>query len=101
MIAIVLSHVPENGLELKFTCVPDGLSLQWSLCHRSSRTTMSTAYDQVLGPEYQTLFDPDTCIRKGLCPVTRIRSQSGPLESHSLYYEQHGTGPEKVVFIMG
>jgi len=23
------------------------------------------------------------------------------LESHSLYYEQHGSGPEKVVFIMG
>ncbi|KAG0706337.1 Alpha/Beta hydrolase protein [Suillus ampliporus] len=62
---------------------------------------MSTAHDQALGPEYQTLFDPDTCTRRGLCPVTQIRSQGGPLESHSLYYEQHGTGPEKVIFIMG
>ncbi|KAG1774286.1 Alpha/Beta hydrolase protein [Suillus placidus] len=63
---------------------------------------MSTAHDdQVLGPEYQTLFDPDTCTCRGLCPVTQIRSQEGPLESHSLYYEQHGTGPEKVIFIMG
>ncbi|KAG1904116.1 Alpha/Beta hydrolase protein [Suillus fuscotomentosus] len=62
---------------------------------------MSVAHDQVLGPEYQTIFDPDTCTRRGLCPVTQIRSQEGPLESHSLYYEQHGTGPEKIVFIMG
>ena len=49
-----------------------------------------------------TIFDPETCIRKGLCPVTSIRGQSGdPLESHSLYFEQHGSGPEKLVFIMG
>lgn len=62
---------------------------------------MSAAHDQVLGPEYQTIFDPDTCTRRGLCPVTQISSQEGPLESHSLYYEQHGTGPEKIIFIMG
>lgn len=62
---------------------------------------MSTADDQALGPEYQTIFDPETCTRRGLCPVTQIRGQEGPLESHSLYYEQHGTGPEKVIFIMG
>lgn len=48
-----------------------------------------------------TIFDPTTCTRKGLCPVTEIRHQSPPLESHSLYYEIHGSGPEKVVFIMG
>ncbi|PIL23842.1 hypothetical protein GSI_13593 [Ganoderma sinense ZZ0214-1] len=48
-----------------------------------------------------TIFDPTTCTRKGLCPVTQIRHQSPPLESHSLYYEIHGSGPEKVVFIMG
>ncbi|KAF9468764.1 alpha/beta-hydrolase [Collybia nuda] len=50
-----------------------------------------------------TAFDPATCVRKGLCPVTKIRGQ-GPdiFESHSLYYEQHGRGTEyKVVFIMG
>ncbi|KAG6849749.1 hypothetical protein H0H93_005547 [Arthromyces matolae] len=53
--------------------------------------------------ELPTIFDPSTCVRKGLCPVTKLRSQ-GPeiLESHSLYYEQHGTGTKyKVVFIMG
>jgi len=36
-----------------------------------------------------------------MCPVTRIRGQVEALESHSLYYEVHGTGKEKLVFIMG
>jgi pimeloyl-ACP methyl ester carboxylesterase len=31
--------------------------------------------------------------------VTKLKDQ--PLESHSLYFEQHGTGPVKVVFIAG
>ncbi|KAI5124320.1 hypothetical protein M0805_008927 [Coniferiporia weirii] len=49
-----------------------------------------------------TIFDPTSLVRKGLCPVTRLRGQSGdPLESHSLYFEQHGSGPEKVLFVMG
>ncbi|KAH9946254.1 alpha/beta-hydrolase [Epithele typhae] len=49
-----------------------------------------------------TIFDPTTCTRKGLCPVTHIRHQdANPLESHSLYYEIHGSGLEKIVFIMG
>ncbi|KAI0831136.1 alpha/beta-hydrolase [Trametes gibbosa] len=48
-----------------------------------------------------TIFDPSTCVRKGLCPVTQIRNKGDPLESHSLYFEVHGSGPEKVVFIMG
>ncbi|KAJ3015216.1 hypothetical protein NUW54_g1103 [Trametes sanguinea] len=54
--------------------------------------------------EYQpppTIFDPATCVRKGLCPVTQIRNQDEHLESHSLYFELHGSGPEKVIFIMG
>ncbi|RPD65974.1 alpha/beta-hydrolase [Lentinus tigrinus ALCF2SS1-7] len=52
--------------------------------------------------EPSTIFNPVTCTGKGLCPVTEINHQGGdPLESHSLYYELHGTGPEKVVFIMG
>ena len=51
--------------------------------------------------ELPTMLDPATCTRKGLCPVTKIRHQENPLESHSLYFEQHGTGPEKIVFIMG
>ncbi|KAI0080593.1 alpha/beta-hydrolase [Panus rudis PR-1116 ss-1] len=49
-----------------------------------------------------SIFDPSTCTRKGLCPVTKLRHQSGdPLESHSLYFEQHGSGSNKLVFIMG
>jgi pimeloyl-ACP methyl ester carboxylesterase len=50
-----------------------------------------------------TFFDAATCVRKGLCPVTDIRGQGqNPLESHSLYFEQHGRGSDyKVVFIMG
>lgn len=48
-----------------------------------------------------TVFDPETCTRKGLCPVTQIRNKGDPFESHSLYYEQHGSGPEKILFIMG
>ncbi|KAI0693729.1 Alpha/Beta hydrolase protein [Cytidiella melzeri] len=51
--------------------------------------------------DHLTIFDPSTCIRKGLCPVSSIRNKEDPLESHSLYYEQHGTGPEKIIFIMG
>jgi hypothetical protein len=52
--------------------------------------------------QLKTVFDPETLVRKGLCPVTSLRGQgSDPLESHSLYFEQHGNGPEKIVFIMG
>ncbi|KAJ3778582.1 Alpha/Beta hydrolase protein [Lentinula raphanica] len=51
--------------------------------------------------ELRTLFDPQTCTRKGLCPITDIRNKGDPLESHSLYYEQHGSGPETIIFIMG
>ncbi|CAA7268984.1 unnamed protein product [Cyclocybe aegerita] len=51
-----------------------------------------------------TAFPSETCLRRGLCPVTSLRKQ-GPeaLESHSLYYEQHGppNAATKVVFIMG
>lgn len=48
-----------------------------------------------------TIFDPKSLTRKGLCPVSSIRNKGDPFESHSLYFEQHGTGPEKVIFIMG
>jgi len=48
-----------------------------------------------------TAFDPASLVKKGLCPVTKIRYGGDPLENHSLYYEQHGTGVEKIVFIMG
>ncbi|KAH9036178.1 alpha beta-hydrolase [Lactarius pseudohatsudake] len=51
--------------------------------------------------QWLTIHDPATCTRKGLCPVAKSRDQGPPLESHSLYFEQHGTGPVKVVFITG
>lgn len=51
--------------------------------------------------ELLTILDPVSLVKKGLCPVTEIGYDGNALESHSLYYEQHGTGPEKVVFIMG
>lgn len=40
-------------------------------------------------------------MRKGLCPVSQARGQSEVTEKHAIYYEQHGTGPEKIVLIMG
>ncbi|KAF9040716.1 Alpha/Beta hydrolase protein [Panaeolus papilionaceus] len=71
-------------------------------------TTTSSPTDPV--SHLPTAFDSSTCLRRGLCPVTSLRPQ-GPeaLESHSLYFEQHGPkfgadteGPKyKVVFIMG
>ncbi|KAI0682780.1 alpha beta-hydrolase [Cytidiella melzeri] len=63
-----------------------------------------------------TMFDPSTCVRKGRCPVSKKSSSVGrgdlstgstptlrppPSREYSLYYEQHGSGPEKVVFIAG
>ncbi|KAI9465325.1 alpha beta-hydrolase [Lactarius psammicola] len=51
--------------------------------------------------QWLSIHDPATCTRKGLCPVTKSKDQGSPLESHSLYFEQHGTGPVKVVFVAG
>ena len=52
--------------------------------------------------ELKTIFDPTTLVKKGLCPVTQVRGQDkDPLESHSLYYELHGAGPEKLLLIYG
>ena len=60
------------------------------------------ANGQELEEELPTLTDPATLTRKGLCPVTHIRGQDDdPFESHSLYFEIHGSGPERVVLIMG
>ncbi|KAH9165229.1 alpha/beta-hydrolase [Lactarius sanguifluus] len=47
--------------------------------------------------QWPSIHDPSTCTRKGLCPITKSGGQI--LESHSLYFEQYGTGPVKVVFI--
>ena len=42
-----------------------------------------------LPPAFSTL----TCLQRGLCPVSSLRGSqgSGFLESHSLYYEVHGS----------
>jgi len=51
--------------------------------------------------ELPTALDPHTCVRKGLCPIIKLRGQQ-LFESHSLYYEQHGLGTKyKVLFLMG
>lgn len=50
---------------------------------------------------YKSIFNSETLVRKGLCPVSTIRRQKPAVESHSLYFEQHGNGPEKILFIMG
>ncbi|KAF8589994.1 alpha/beta-hydrolase [Ramaria rubella] len=57
---------------------------------------MSTQTEQ-----WPTFFDPNTCVRKGHCPVTKNRGGSEVIESHKLYFEQHGTGPEQIIFLMG
>ncbi|EPT00149.1 hypothetical protein FOMPIDRAFT_1123261 [Fomitopsis schrenkii] len=49
---------------------------------------------------FPTVFEAATCTRKGLCSVIQIKKGS-PLESHSIYFEQHGSGPEKILLIMG
>jgi len=52
--------------------------------------------------DWPTTFDAATCVRRGLCPVMAVRGQeTGLTESHSLYFEQHGTGNNKIVLIMG
>ena len=52
--------------------------------------------------DFPTAFDARTCVRRSLCPVTKLRPQGPNLfERHSLYFEQHGKGKHKIVFIMG
>ncbi|TFK64704.1 alpha/beta-hydrolase [Pluteus cervinus] len=55
------------------------------------------------GDNLPTIFDTATCVRKGLFNVSKHRKESPELlESHALYYEQHGKGTKfKVFFIMG
>jgi len=50
--------------------------------------------------DLKTLFDQSTLVDRGLCPVSQIQGDTSAT-SHSLYYEQHGRGPEKIVFIVG
>ncbi|KAJ7128871.1 alpha/beta-hydrolase [Mycena filopes] len=49
--------------------------------------------------QYPTMFDPSSLVRKGFCPVhSRLTPFS---ETHSLYFEQHGTGDKHVLLING
>ncbi|KAG6375884.1 Alpha/Beta hydrolase protein [Boletus reticuloceps] len=57
---------------------------------------MANLGDQEVALEFQSIFDPQTCTRRGMCPVARES-----FESHSLYFEVHGSGPQKIIFIMG
>ena len=75
-----------------------GVTIAWThTAPAYSHHTMTTGQDA----PWLSAHDPATCTRKGLCPVTQSEDQGRPLESHSLYFEQHGTGPVKVVFIAG
>ncbi|KAF8337502.1 alpha/beta-hydrolase [Cantharellus anzutake] len=48
----------------------------------------------------RTFLDPATCVKKGFCPARDI-PRSPFVISHSIYYEIHGSGPERLVFVMG
>ena len=73
----------------------------------SSSSSSSTHLSSESISHLQTIFDLSTCLKCGLCPATKLRLQGSELlESHSLYYEIHGTEnvglqQRKVVFIMG
>ena len=76
----------------------------------SSSSSSSTHLSSESISHLQTIFDLSTCLKRGLCPVTKLRPQGSELlESHSLYYEIHGSASanaavqqqRKVVFIMG
>jgi hypothetical protein len=45
----------------------------------------------------QSILSPDTCVKKGFCPVTTRKGHN-----FDLYFEQHGRGNQfKVLMIMG
>lgn len=53
---------------------------------------------------FPTVFNPATVHQKGHAVIGFGRSglvKSGPLDGFKLYYEVHGTGPIKVIFVMG
>lgn len=75
---------------------------QRTLASPGPDTSSSTTGSEDPLANLKTIFDPSTCTRRGLCPVTKLRKQDDDItESHSLYFEQHGRGEEKVVLIMG
>ncbi|KAL9937192.1 hypothetical protein V8E36_003601 [Tilletia maclaganii] len=52
------------------------------------------------GEEHHSVFNPATCIKKGKHLVPLHPKCSHP-EPFKLYYEVHGRGPIKIVFLMG
>ena len=54
---------------------------------------MTNHDDQEVALELPSVFDPKTCARRGMCPVTQpeTRRQREPL---FLYFEVHDSGPE-------
>ncbi|KAF8526842.1 hypothetical protein BU17DRAFT_61829 [Hysterangium stoloniferum] len=54
----------------------------------------------IIAQDWPTIFDPETCVRKGQCPLKQGRRPHEPSVG-TLYFEQHGNGPERVIFIMG
>ena len=61
-------------------------------------TASDTSYSPPTYPDgplldLPTTFSTLTCLQRGLCPVSSLRSSQGPefLEGHSLYYEVHGS----------
>ncbi|GAA99358.1 uncharacterized protein L969DRAFT_86593 [Mixia osmundae IAM 14324] len=58
---------------------------------------MATATEAKLN---ETIFDPATCVRKGLAPVSKNRTP----KTHNVYFEIHGdpkSAQDKIVFVMG
>jgi len=53
-----------------------------------------------IAKDWPTIFDAETCVRKGQCPLKQGRGAHEP-PAGTLYFEQHGNGPEKIIFIMG
>ena len=58
-----------------------------------STASSSPAYPGTPLLDLPTTFSSLTCLQRGLCPVSSLRGSQGPefLESHSLYYEVHGS----------
>ncbi|KAH9473292.1 hypothetical protein Pst134EA_000365 [Puccinia striiformis f. sp. tritici] len=72
-----------------------------SLGQRRPTSNQSTGLLKMSGENdiVETILDPSTCVKKGLCPVAEGREA----ETHKLYYELHGTldGAQKLIFVMG
>jgi len=63
-------------------------------------TRLGFASNKANADHYPTLFDPTTCQRSGRLT---IKPHKGSLhrDPFGIWYEQHGTGPVKILFVMG